>query len=64
MCPLRVILIFLSATIAGFFLIRGINAEPDQFQEEDDDDSGSPRAPVPLHCKVPPVLLWLPRSYS
>jgi hypothetical protein len=54
MCPLRVILIFLSATIAGFFLIRGINAEPDQFQEDDGDDSGSPRAPVPLHSKVPP----------
>ncbi|GJN07168.1 hypothetical protein PR202_ga24973 [Eleusine coracana subsp. coracana] len=50
MCPLRVILIFLSATIAGFFLVRGLNAEPDQFQ--DDDDSGSPRAPVPLHSKV------------
>ncbi|GJN13967.1 hypothetical protein PR202_gb00731 [Eleusine coracana subsp. coracana] len=50
MCPLRVILIFLSATIAGFFLIRGLNAEPDQFQ--DDDDSGSPRAAVPLHSKV------------
>ncbi|KAL6642146.1 hypothetical protein ACP70R_020327 [Stipagrostis hirtigluma subsp. patula] len=54
MCPLRVILIFLSATIAGFFLIRGLNAEPDQFQDDDDkaSDSGSPRAPVPLHSKV------------
>jgi hypothetical protein len=54
MCPLRVILIFLSATIAGFFLIRGVNTEPDQFQDDDGDDSGSPRAPVPLHSKVPP----------
>jgi hypothetical protein len=54
MCPLRVILIFLSATIAGFFLIRGVNAEPDQFQEDDGDDSGSPRAPAPLHSKVSP----------
>ncbi|XP_062203883.1 uncharacterized protein LOC133906113 isoform X2 [Phragmites australis] len=58
MCPLRVILIFLSATIAGFFLIRGLNAEPDQFDADadaDDDkasESGSPRAPVPLHSKV------------
>ncbi|XP_062203884.1 uncharacterized protein LOC133906113 isoform X3 [Phragmites australis] len=57
MCPLRVILIFLSATIAGFFLIRGLNAEPDQFDADadaDDDkasESGSPRAPVPLHSK-------------
>ena len=56
MCPLRVILIFLSATIAGFFLIRGLNAEPDQFDADDDkaSESGSPRAPVPLHSKVTP----------
>jgi hypothetical protein len=58
MCPLRVILIFLSATIAGFFLIRGLNAEPDQFDADADDkaasDSGSPRAPLPLHSKVTP----------
>ncbi|PWZ30795.1 hypothetical protein Zm00014a_005918 [Zea mays] len=51
MCPLRVILIFLSATVAGFFLIRGLNAEPDQF-DADADDSGSPRGPLPLHSKV------------
>ena len=51
MCPLRVILIFLSATIAGFFLIRGLNAEPDQF-DVDADESGTPRAPLPLHSKV------------
>ena len=53
MCPLRVILIFLSATIAGFFLIRGLKAEPD-FQDDDVDDKGSesPRAPVPLRSKV------------
>ncbi|PAN15766.1 hypothetical protein PAHAL_3G006600 [Panicum hallii] len=54
MCPLRVILIFLSATIAGFFLIRGLNAEPDQFADDDDkaSESGSPRAPVPIPSKV------------
>nr|BAJ97878.1 predicted protein [Hordeum vulgare subsp. vulgare] len=61
MCPLRVILIFLSATIAGFFLLRGLNAEPDLFQDDaaaavagndDDDDEGSPREPAPLHSKV------------
>uniref|UniRef100_A0A453HNP1 Methyltransferase-related protein n=1 Tax=Aegilops tauschii subsp. strangulata TaxID=200361 RepID=A0A453HNP1_AEGTS len=53
MCPLRVILIFLSATIAGFFLLRGLNAEPDLFQDDDaaavaandDDDEGSPGSP-------------------
>ncbi|KAG8050804.1 hypothetical protein GUJ93_ZPchr0009g1720 [Zizania palustris] len=53
MCPLRVILIFLSATIAGFFLIRGLNAEPDpDLLHDDDDGSESPRAAAPLHSKV------------
>ncbi|KQJ89429.1 uncharacterized protein LOC100828537 [Brachypodium distachyon] len=56
MCPLRVILIFLSATIAGFFLLRGLKAEqPDFFQDDEDEDKGtdSPRAPAPpLHSKV------------
>ncbi|XP_066336612.1 uncharacterized protein [Miscanthus floridulus] len=52
MCPLRVILIFLSATVAGFFLVRGRNADPaDQF-DADADGKASPRAPVPLHSKV------------
>jgi hypothetical protein len=62
MCPLRVILIFLSATVAGFFLVRGLNAEPDQFDDDADDkaasDSGSPRASLPLHSKVH-LLLFL-----
>ncbi|XP_066338945.1 uncharacterized protein [Miscanthus floridulus] len=54
MCPLRVILIFLSATVAGFFLVRGLNADPaDQFDADADaDGKASPRAPVPLHSKV------------
>uniref|UniRef100_A0ACD5WAQ7 Uncharacterized protein n=1 Tax=Avena sativa TaxID=4498 RepID=A0ACD5WAQ7_AVESA len=56
MCPLRVILIFLSATIAGFFLLRNIKAEPDLFQDDDapagDDGEESPRDAAPLHSKV------------
>ncbi|BAF28995.2 uncharacterized protein [Oryza sativa Japonica Group] len=59
MCPLRVILIFLSATIAGFFLIRGLNADPDLLHDDADADaSESPRerAPVPLHSKVGSAL--------
>ena len=51
MCPLRVIVIFLSATVAGFFLLRGLNADPDCFQDGDD-GSESPRAAVPLHSKL------------
>jgi hypothetical protein len=64
MCPLRVILIFLSATIAGFFLLRNLNAEPDLFQDDDataavgdaDDETDA----SPLHYKV---WLFLPCSY-
>ncbi|KAL6906004.1 hypothetical protein ACP4OV_003605 [Aristida adscensionis] len=58
MCPLRVILIFLSATIAGFFLVRGLGAEPDWDADADDKaaESGSPRAPLPLHYKVGSAL--------
>ncbi|GLU02644.1 hypothetical protein SLE2022_198880 [Rubroshorea leprosula] len=28
MCPLRLILIFLSATLAGFFLVRNLKSRP------------------------------------
>lgn len=58
MCPLRVILIFLSATVAGFFLLRGLNAGGNEFL--DDDCSSEPESPraaaaaVPLRSKVPP----------
>ncbi|VAH93071.1 unnamed protein product [Triticum turgidum subsp. durum] len=51
MCPLRVILIFLSATIAGFFLLRGLNAEPDLFQD-DDAAATNCQGPRPQHLKV------------
>jgi hypothetical protein len=56
MCPLRVILIFLSATIAGFFLLRNLKAEPDLFQDDDATaavgDDGEETDPTPLHSKV------------
>ncbi|KAG6509392.1 hypothetical protein ZIOFF_027379 [Zingiber officinale] len=29
MCPLRVLLIFLSATLAAFFLLRNLKSQPD-----------------------------------
>uniref|UniRef100_A0A7N0ZUJ1 Uncharacterized protein n=1 Tax=Kalanchoe fedtschenkoi TaxID=63787 RepID=A0A7N0ZUJ1_KALFE len=29
MCPLRLILLFLSATLAGFFVLRNLKAQPD-----------------------------------
>ncbi|XP_057725304.1 uncharacterized protein LOC130940995 [Arachis stenosperma] len=41
MCPLRVILIFLSATLAGFFLLRNIRSQPSQLDNHDDDDDDS-----------------------
>ncbi|XVF20410.1 hypothetical protein REPUB_Repub11eG0196200 [Reevesia pubescens] len=36
MCPLRLILIFLSATLAGFFVIRNLKSHPQTTKDEDD----------------------------
>ncbi|KAJ0975509.1 hypothetical protein J5N97_017474 [Dioscorea zingiberensis] len=57
MCPLRVVLIFLSATLAGFFVLRGLKAQPDQTTDLDHDaaDESSPVAmkePLPLSTKA------------
>ncbi|XVF46131.1 hypothetical protein PTKIN_Ptkin03bG0002100 [Pterospermum kingtungense] len=41
MCPLRVILIFLSATLAGFFVIRNLKSQPQIKDEEDDPNNNS-----------------------
>ncbi|KAK8956254.1 hypothetical protein KSP40_PGU001946 [Platanthera guangdongensis] len=30
MCPLRLILIFLSASLAGFFMLRGLRVQPEE----------------------------------
>ncbi|KAG6436798.1 hypothetical protein SASPL_101700 [Salvia splendens] len=51
MCPLRIILIFLSATLAGFFLLRNLNSSPDlpnDAVKEESDSSDS----IPLSSKV------------
>ncbi|XP_027336866.1 uncharacterized protein LOC113850502 [Abrus precatorius] len=42
MCPLRLILIFLSATLAGFFVLRNLRSQP----KVDDDDA------VPTNPKI------------
>lgn len=49
MCPLRVVLIFLSATLAGFFVLRGLKS-----QSEDDHEHAelAPKEAVPLSTKV------------
>lgn len=42
MCPLRLILIFLSATLAGFFVIRNLKSPQQQLSDDvllDADDS-------------------------
>ncbi|XP_038895770.1 uncharacterized protein LOC120083933 [Benincasa hispida] len=41
MCPLRFILIFLSATLAGFFLLRNLKSPSQDFQADDNSDSHS-----------------------
>ncbi|KAL9679175.1 hypothetical protein QQ045_017031 [Rhodiola kirilowii] len=49
MCPLRLILIFLSATLAGFFVLRNLKAQPDLVNDDavadPSVDSSSPPPP-------------------
>ncbi|KAI4307564.1 hypothetical protein L6164_030735 [Bauhinia variegata] len=41
MCPLRIILIFLSATLAGFFVLRNLRSQP----QPNDDPASIPSNP-------------------
>ncbi|KAI3994211.1 hypothetical protein MKX01_012468 [Papaver californicum] len=56
MCPLRIILIFLSATLAGFFVLRNLKNTPVDFEETynnvDDDESELESSSVPRSNKV------------
>ncbi|KAL3829029.1 hypothetical protein ACJIZ3_017831 [Penstemon smallii] len=51
MCPLRVILIFLSATLAGFFVLRNLNS-PSTIQNDDVKDEADSTNAVPFSSKV------------
>ncbi|CAK9164106.1 unnamed protein product [Ilex paraguariensis] len=44
MCPLRIILIFLSATLAGFFLLKNLKSQP-KVAENDDSPKDSVNNP-------------------
>ncbi|XP_031280466.1 uncharacterized protein LOC116138926 isoform X2 [Pistacia vera] len=37
MCPLRLIIVFLSATLAGFFLLRNLKSQPHNVLDSDND---------------------------
>ncbi|KDP45723.1 hypothetical protein JCGZ_17330 [Jatropha curcas] len=59
MCPLRVILIFLSATLAGFFVVRNLKSRPltddgggDNSQSSSSSSSGSSINNASLNSKV------------
>ncbi|OAY24139.1 uncharacterized protein LOC110606263 [Manihot esculenta] len=47
MCPLRLILIFLSATLAGFFVVRNFKSRPFTADDNDSDESSSTERPFP-----------------
>lgn len=51
MCPLRIILIFLSATLAGFFVLRNLNSSPDLSNDAVEEESDSSDS-TPLSSKV------------
>ncbi|KAG6499415.1 uncharacterized protein LOC121993889 [Zingiber officinale] len=50
MCPLRVLLIFLSATLAGFFLLRNLKTQSDLIEEPLEEDF--PKEQLSLSNKV------------
>ncbi|CAL9133398.1 unnamed protein product [Musa acuminata var. zebrina] len=54
MCPLRVVLIFLSATLAGFFVLRNLRAEPELNEEQQEEESPKPQ--LPFSTKVGSAL--------
>ncbi|CAK8537940.1 unnamed protein product [Lathyrus sativus] len=69
MCPLRLILIFLSATLAGFFVLRNLRSQPQpqphltEFENEDEamaetetSDSAKPILNAPSNSKVKVAL--------
>nr|GMD67059.1 Methyltransferase-related protein [Ipomoea batatas] len=45
MCPLRIILIFLSATLAGFFVLRNLKSQPDAAENDVVDNDSPVKAP-------------------
>ncbi|GAU36840.1 hypothetical protein TSUD_213640 [Trifolium subterraneum] len=61
MCPLRLILIFLSATLAGFFVLRNLRSQPqlteldqnnEDIPETETSDSAKPTLNSPSKSKV------------
>ncbi|KAF5954359.1 hypothetical protein HYC85_007215 [Camellia sinensis] len=56
MCPLRLILIFLSATLAGFLVLKNLKSQPQILEEDHSQDSLNPTSSEssPNH---PPLLL-------
>ncbi|KAL1558781.1 hypothetical protein AAHA92_09206 [Salvia divinorum] len=51
MCPLRIILIFLSATLAGFFVLRNLKSSPHLANDDVKEESDSSDS-IPLSSKV------------
>ncbi|KNA04788.1 hypothetical protein SOVF_196480 [Spinacia oleracea] len=51
MCPLRIILIFLSATLAGFFVLKNLNSSND-VDLNLRPDSPKPTDSTPSSCKA------------
>ncbi|KAK1428611.1 hypothetical protein QVD17_17450 [Tagetes erecta] len=52
MCPLRIILIFLSATLAGFFVLRNLKSHSDTPKSNSGDDSSPSSARKSSNNKI------------
>ncbi|XP_060186400.1 uncharacterized protein LOC132615828 [Lycium barbarum] len=57
MCPLRIILIFLSATLAGFFVLRNLKSQPNAVDPDHvDGDSPEDSNSLPVSSQVCGVI--------
>ncbi|KAG9455214.1 hypothetical protein H6P81_008118 [Aristolochia fimbriata] len=52
MCPLRLILVFLSATFAGFLLLKGVKSTQDEFRIRRENASINQEESLSLPAKV------------
>ncbi|KAK4278481.1 hypothetical protein QN277_016321 [Acacia crassicarpa] len=52
MCPLRLLLIFLSASLAGFFVLKNLRSQPHPDDHDNSDEASS--SVKPSDSSIPP----------
>ncbi|XP_044495871.1 uncharacterized protein LOC123218473 [Mangifera indica] len=63
MCPLRLILVFLSATLAGFFLIRNLKSQPEHVLDSDNSSATNSSTHQPTSTPFSKVRLTMETGF-